>query len=292
MEHQSPRLRSGILSGLFCLLLFHAIPVKGQDKSHRMYERYEFYSVGSGILSYLGELDDDNPLKFSRATFQIMAGYKFMPHWKVRLQLAGGMLNAGDAASKDARHRIRNLSFRSPLLELSAITQFELFANHRKYLYRKKWTPYFLAGIGVFMFNPQARLNGDWLSLQPLGTEGQYLPHSELSPYSRTQIALPLGMGMRFKLRSWIDLYTEVLWRKTFTDYLDDVSGNYPELDLLLAKDPAAYLLSDRIDRSRYPAGAASAYGFRGNSHTADGYFTATAGISFLIYRHRGIKFR
>jgi hypothetical protein len=293
MERRFPRLRSGILLGLLCLLLCHALPVHAQEvKSNFSYPHYKIYSAGTGFLNYLGELDDDHPLRFSKPGFQLMAGFKFLAHWQIRLQLAGGMLKAGDAEATDTRHQIRNLGFRSPLLELSAITQYELFANQRKYMYRKRWTPYFVGGIGVFMFNPQARLNGDWLSLQPLGTEGQFLQGSKVKPYSRIQLALPLGAGVRIKLRDKVDLYAEMVWRKTFTDYLDDVSGPYPDLDLLQSLDPTAYLLSDRSDKSRYPQGAASAYGSRGNNKTADGYIMTTAGISFILYRNRGIRFR
>ena len=70
------------------------------------------------------------------------------------------------------------------------------------------------------------------MALQPLGTEGQQVsgkfPDRHYpKPYKRTQLSIPMGAGINYKVNRQINLGYEIGWRKTFTDYLDDVSGRY-----------------------------------------------------------------
>lgn len=57
------------------------------------------------------------------------------------------------------------------------------------------------------------------VKLRPLQTEGK--------AYSPIGVAIPFGLGFRYKLAKNWDLAFEVGWRYTFTDYLDDVSSTY-----------------------------------------------------------------
>lgn len=91
---------------------------------------------------------------------------------------------------------------------------------------------------------------GQWVSLRDLGTEGQFfdsdtreqyrdLYGKELpKPYSRFQIVLPVGIGARYKLTNNLDISMDIGYRHTFTDYLDDVSGEY--VDISAFGDPIA----------------------------------------------------
>jgi hypothetical protein len=139
-----------------------------------------------------------------------------------------------------------------------------LFENQSTYMSRVKWTPYIYAGVAVYMHNPQAIAPakdlqgnalpdaGQYVDLQPLGTEGQYstLNSSDanygIKPYSLTQISIPFGIGARFRLNEVMDLSADIGFRYTFTDYLDDVSANYVNLGLL--KSPLAQAMSYRTN--------------------------------------------
>ena len=88
-----------------------------------------------------------------------------------------------------------------------------------------------------------------------------------------------MGLGIRVKITEKFDLNVEMGVRKTFTDYLDDVSGAYPDLNALAAQDPVAAALSDRIDPIEYPRGAAFINGIRGEDTKADWYVISS--ISF-----------
>lgn len=158
----------------------------------------------------------------------------FHPNFSTRLQY-----NYGRIASTLGDSTKYGLNFRSNLSEFSAQLVFEFFgydAAHRHvtynywYGYRSYITPYVYAGISLFHFNPEANFNGDWVTLQPIGTEGQYLSSgTNPKPYSLYQIAIPFGFGIRTRISDRIDISVDVGFRKTFTDYLDDVSTNFPD---------------------------------------------------------------
>jgi hypothetical protein len=96
-----------------------------------------------------------------------------------------------------------------------------------------KIRPYAVLGIGVFHFNPQAQyVNPDgsktWVDLKPLRTEGQGMPQfPDRKEYKLTQLNIPYGVGVKYFLNQNIALSFEIINRKTFTDYIDDVSTNY-----------------------------------------------------------------
>jgi hypothetical protein len=74
----------------------------------------------------------------------------------------------------------RNLGFASSIYEVSAQFEFN-FLPYTTIPYssmnaKHKFSPYLMAGFGVFHFNPFAKYNGEKVFLQPLGTEGQGYP--------------------------------------------------------------------------------------------------------------------
>ena len=77
---------------------------------------------------------------------------------------------------------------------------------------------------------------------KPLSTEGQGLADFPgQKPYHLTQFALPFGIGLRYALSDNVHIGFELSDRKTFTDYLDDVSSHYVDHEqLLIARGPRA----------------------------------------------------
>lgn len=234
-----------------------------------------------GTTNYKGDLDDNFALKFTKPGIGAYAAYKFAPNFRVQAQFNQGWMGASDErAAQDIPRIRRNLSFRSILSEVAVTMRYDLFGNERQYKYRPGFSPYVFGGVAVFAFNPKAEYEGEWVALQPLGTEGQHLGNSAYpEPYSRIQISLPFGVGVRFKITEKFDMNIEMGARKCFTDYLDDVSGNYPDLAELAAANPTSAALSDRIDTDQYPRGAAYYNGIRGDMSDADWYVISS--ISF-----------
>jgi hypothetical protein len=243
---------------------------------------YNAIGFSLNALNYYGDLAPSTgrlstDISFTKPGFAVSFTHRFGPRYSLQAQFMFGTLkgsdaesaNAGDASSGIYRYQ-RNLSFRNQIKELSVVAIFDLWENESTYMSRVKWTPYAYLGVAVFLHNPQALapakdllgnpLNeaGQWVDLQPLGTEGQ---HSNLSPtdanygikpYSLVQFAIPFGIGARFRLNEVMDLSADIGFRYTFTDYLDDVSQNYVGLDKL--SSPLAQAMSYRTSElTGYP---------------------------------------
>lgn len=248
--------------------------------------RYSYIKVGvsAGTTNYLGDLDDDLTFKFTRPGLGATACFKFSPRMEGRVHFFQGWIGGRDAVSANVPRNDRNLSFRSPITEGSATLVFDMFPEVRGYRFRPGFNPYIFGGVGVFKFNPQTKYLGQWYDLQPLGTEGQYLPQlpgkSYPKPYALTQICIPGGVGMHIMVNSHWNIDVEVGFRKLFTDYLDDVSGRYPDLDALRAQNPIAADLS-----YRGPSDLRDKYirHIRGDRKQADWYVYTGATASYII---------
>lgn len=188
----------------------------------------------------------------------------------------------------------RNLNFRSFITDVNAMLEI-----HPMYIFvdwpakettPPRTSPYLLAGIGYFSFNPQTKLGNNYIDLQPLHTEGQGLVETGTNNYALQQLNIPLGAGVKYELSPLINLRGEVVYRKTFTDYLDDLSDKYadkswfrnPANGLSTQKAELAEMLSDRQIEVRTFAG-----GKRGTVKNNDGFFTVNLKISVIIGRER-----
>ena len=201
--------------------------------------------LGLGPLVFLGDLggakglgrtfikDIDYPLiKLSKGLFVGVAPTEWLGF---RLAVNTGMLEGDDklAPNKggDEVYRLeRNLNFRTKLLEGYAAVEFypSVFLEQYEDL-KGKLRPYGIIGVGVYHFNPQTQDNsGNWVALQPLHTEGQGFPeYPDRKNYKLTQMELPMGFGFKYYLKENMFIGLEVLHRKLFTDYIDDVSTDY-----------------------------------------------------------------
>jgi Domain of unknown function (DUF6089) len=210
-----------------------------------------YSGVGFSVnaLNYFGDLAPtpssfSTDISFTAPSFGLSFFHRFGPRYTLQAQYLYASLKGSDSESADAgdldngifRNR-RNLSFRNRMHELSAVAYFDLFENEATYISRVGWTPYVYVGLAAFYHNPQAQAPandlrgnplaeaGQWVDLQPLKTEG--------NSYSLIQFAVPFGAGARFRINEVFDLWADIGFRYTFTDYLDDVSNNYVDLNTL-----------------------------------------------------------
>ncbi len=236
-----------------------------------------------GTSYYLGEL---TPNQFGNLNFAggLVYRYNLNPHWALKLDALYGTLDGSDAE----HGKIRNLSFKSRVLEFSA--QIEL--NFFEYLTGSKshrFSPYIFGGVAAFNFNPQAMDNiGQWHDLQPLGTEGQgTINYPTKKAYSLTQLSIPFGIGFKFSASKIICIGAEWGLRKTFTDYIDDISTTYVDKNILAnEKGPIAGYLSDRTTELIDPLTGLYRPGNqenqqRGNSSNKDWY--SFAGVTITV---------
>ncbi|NOT90535.1 hypothetical protein [Ferruginibacter sp.] len=198
--------------------------------------------------------------------------------------------NFGDA---EEDRRFRNLSFKSSVAEGYVAAELYPFTFlDRKEGLAGKFKPYVVAGIGFFKFNPKAKANnGEWIYLHPLRLEGQgFSEYPNSKPYSLIQMEIPLGFGFKYFLNDNFYAGTEMLYRKTFTDYVDDVSTGYinPAIfdNHLSAND--ALLAKQLYYRGTYPAVLAnpstlqSGY-IRGNPKNNDAFFSFIVRFGFRL---------
>ena len=161
-------------------------------------------------------------------------------------------------------------------------------------IYNIRWTPYVFGGLAVFRFNPYTHdAAHQKVFLKPLSTEGQGLDGYNLEPYSLTQVAIPFGGGIKYALTDNIRVGAEVGIRKTFTDYLDDVSTNYADpVDLLEQRGQQAVDFSYRGDEV---PGGNPAYPLkgdqRGGANQKDWYYFSGLTLSFRLGSGNGATF-
>ncbi len=177
---------------------------------------------------YIGDLNQTKQFLFTKPAGGIIFRYNINHRFAARANILIGTIEGHDSYSSSASQKQRNLNFKSPIDEVSAQIEFN-FLNYKIGIEKEKFTPYIFLGIGLFNFNPQGQLpNGNWVALQPLRTEGEGLPDgSKSKPYKLTQISIPFGFGVKTCVAQRLGLTFEWGMRKTFTDYLDDVSDKY-----------------------------------------------------------------
>jgi len=140
-------------------------------------------------------------------------------------------LKSDERESDDTIAFNRGLHFRSPVYELSGQLEFN-FLPYQPGNSLYTWTPFIYTGVSLFYYNPQAEnKNGEWVDLQELGTEGQgtttTFSDGRRNKYSQMQFAIPMGGGFKISVNESFNIILEYGARKTFTDYLDDVSTTF-----------------------------------------------------------------
>lgn len=229
---------------------------------------------------YTGDLNPSGHFnRFTRPAVGVLYRTNFNPRISAKAVFSYGQVEGDDAYSKRESHVNRNLSFRSNLMELAIEGEFNFLPYSTGNKKMSITTPYVFAGVAVYHFDPQGYYQGRWYKLQPIGTEGQASAFSDQKAYSLTQFSIPFGVGVKINTAKRVGINFEWGLRKTFTDYIDDVSGKYADPYLLFAeKGPVAVALSDK---SLVQEGGSNAGRQRGNSYTKDWY--AFAGVIITV---------
>lgn len=215
-------------------------------------ESYWELGVTIGPSNFLGDLGGtqgkgttflkDNNFPMTKLAFGLYAGYHYRSILGLRLAVNFGSLEGDDAIIKgkgglEEARKIRNSNFKSKLTELMLLAEIyptTIIEDDPSDTWLKL-RPYGVIGVGVFKFNPQGRVPGTdrWVDLQPLRTEGQgFAEYPDRKPYKLTQLNIPMGAGVKYFLTETFHISLEVLHRKTFTDYIDDVSTDYIDENL------------------------------------------------------------
>jgi len=225
---------------------------------------------------YIGDLNPGTHFLMTKPAYGLVARLNLDPRWTVKLSGYQGEI-AGDDNISDAALN-RDLKFDSKVTDISAVIEFNFF-NYITGSTRNFIAPYIFGGIGYFIYNPKS----DGIALRDLGTEGQNVGFNGRSRYTTSQFSLPFGFGFKYSLNKKLGIAVEWGLRKTFTDYIDDVSTTY-------------YLDGESIDPSNIaeiksvPTMNHKPYEARGNPSTKDWFvfFGATITYKFKLGRDKG----
>jgi len=267
---------------LVCITLMAFTGVKAQYES---YKQEGEFGIGVGLGHYFGDLNTNAALNRPKFSGGIYFLKQFNNYVALKVAANYAFLGYSDVYSKNPVQVERNLSFNTSVWEFSLAGQFNFF-KFIPGVEGYNYTPYISLGAGVFSYDPYAYLNGEKYFLRPLGTEGQGSAlYPERKQYSSMAVCFPLSVGFKYAINDKLNVFGEVGYRFTTTDYLDDVSTTYaPDAfpPLPNGQPSPAYQLQDRSITGIGLKGRQ-----RGNSSQADAYVLAHFGVSFNISSYK-----
>jgi len=186
-------------SSLFVGILFFLTATTGFAQITQRSE----VGIGIGTFNYTGDLVRSYDFGFSKPAFTIFYRANISKVVSFRASLTAGQLGATDKDARiDAFSVKRNASFDIFLSELSGVYEYH-FLDWRDGRHPLRFTPYLFAGLALF------NMSG--------------VPQKTVQ-YSNVQISIPFGGGIKYVLNPKYYMAMEFGIRKTFFDYLDNVS--------------------------------------------------------------------
>ena len=247
------------------VIAFLLTPFLTMSQQWKKTRKEVIFGLGAAnILGDLGGADQigthlmkDLEISLTRPTIAGGYRYKLSPTMAIKGYGGWARLAGNDLLTNEPSRNNRNLSFRTNIFTASAQFEYSVIEEKARSRYARRGrrfplNVYFFGGLGLFYFNPEAQyLDGKWYKLKPLRTEGQGLATVNIDgktiepgrDYSLLQFCIPLGIGFKYPINREWSIGLEYSITKTFTDYLDDVSGTYYPNDAIRAAygDVAAY---------------------------------------------------
>ena len=285
---------------VFALLILAPQFVDAQRYKQRWKAYRSEVHIGAGATNFLGELggadqigtDYFKDLELNQTRLAISAGlrYKLTQMFALNTHLSYGKISGDDDLTKEFFRNYRNLNFKSNIYEINTNLEFSFIREQVGSRYRLKgvrgqrafeMSAYGFVGVGLFYFDPKGQIDGEWVKLRPLNTEGQGLT-STRKKYSNFQFAIPVGIGFKYSFdRRW-GIGLEYGIRKTFTDYIDDASKTYYDNgELFLQKGALSAAMADKSSKD-FPY-ITSAGEQRGDPRDKDSYMFAIISINYKL---------
>lgn len=230
-----------------------------------------------GFANYVGDLAPSMVISETHPALGFFGRYNISSSFAIT-----GGINFTRVSGSDQNfefNKSRNLNFRSNITEYASTIEF----NYSKYalgILDKKFTSYVFLGIAMFQYNPQAYFENNWIDLRGLRTEGK--------SYGTFSMAIPFGIGVKWKINKTFALESNIGFRKTYTDYLDDVSTTYADVvQQQQTKGRVAALLTDRSAEINNGTFQNKAGYRRGNPDFNDWYVIGGVTLSYRIFNRQ-----
>jgi hypothetical protein len=253
------------------------------------------FGANASVSNYLGDIGGssgtrrdfiaDLKLAETRWNFGGFARYKWRPKLSIKVALDYIRLQGDDKLSTNPARRMRNWNFRNDIYDLGVTGEYFFYENNdlgNTYRYRNGFRAYVFAGVGAFYTNPKTYYEGQWVALQPLATEGYH--------YRSIVMNIPMGAGFYFTLNKRNRIGFEINYRKTFTDYIDDISGSYPSkpddpyMQGLILRTTELKTTDPKLVADNPGAYKAHTWGAkRGDSNHKDAYITMGLSYSYVL---------
>jgi len=157
---------------------------------------------GLGTFNYTGDLVRTYNFKYSKPAGTVFYRSNLSKVVSFRTAITGGQISASEKPI-DPFASTRNASFDLFLLEVSAVMEYH-FLNWRETKRFVRFSPYLMGGIALF------------------GMSGDVQKNAE---YSNVQASVPFGGGLKYVYNPKWYFALEFGVRKTFFDYLDNISA-------------------------------------------------------------------
>jgi hypothetical protein len=152
----------------------------------------------AGASYYMGDLNLHKHFYSPHLSLGVFGKYHINPRYAIRFAGLYAKVSGADIDFNNSFQIIRNREFESTLIEASAMFEVNFLPYEIGNMKRKSYTPYLHSGLAVYMAT-----NSDDL----------------------INVAIPIGFGFKKNIRPRVVLGIEWTFRRTFSDVLDNVSG-------------------------------------------------------------------
>jgi hypothetical protein len=246
------------------------------------------YGVTLGASNYLGDIggkektrrDFVSDMKLAKTRWDggAFVRYKWQPQVSLKLAMDYVRIEGDDKLSTNPGRMYRNFNFKNDMIDMALTGEYFFYEDPdlgNTYRYRNSFRAYVFGGVGGVYTNPKTIYGGHYVKLRDYYIEGYH--------YKPFVLTIPMGAGFYFTFDKKHRIGFEMNYRKTFTDYLDDISGNYPNAPV--AGMPADFTIRTK-DLPNNDAGAYASHDYglkRGDKTHKDAYMTATLSYSYVI---------
>lgn len=215
---------------IYCLfaLIFMSVSYKGQR-----HER----GVQLGMSNLVGDIGRTNyilqkPLGNTgdyRIPFYggILYRMNFNPYQTVRLNLGYSHIQFVDAAAKEQYRRDRKLWGTNSIFHADLIFEYNFFPVNDEQ--KSLLSPYVFGGVGAMLMNVEKLVVAHYFyrdaagnAIAPSASNYQYFKSDPTYEYGKKMtMAIPFGVGLKYKFNYNWALFGEIMFRPTFSDSVD-----------------------------------------------------------------------
>lgn len=160
--------------------------------------------VGAGLISYQGDFNGSLTRQM-QPMWAVVGKYRFNPYAALSLNISSGTLKGSSTNEKTwyPETSVAPVSFSTPVVDTSVRFEYNFwpYGTGREYRGAKRLTPYIVIGLGGTFAKPES---GSLFAMN-----------------------LPIGMGLKYKVATRLNLTMEWVMHFTGSDKLDGVADPY-----------------------------------------------------------------